>query len=75
MDGSFEYSNEFGFHKILGNSWVAERLVASQEGLSSMEFVIINKKNTNSDKYYNDNDAVKLAQRVNVPRVSHFVAI
>jgi hypothetical protein len=26
----------FGFHKMLGSSWVAEQLAASQEGLSSM---------------------------------------
>jgi hypothetical protein len=26
----------FGFHKVLGSSWVAEQLAASQEGLSSM---------------------------------------
>jgi hypothetical protein len=29
----------FRFHKILGNSFVAERLLASQEGLGSMELV------------------------------------
>jgi hypothetical protein len=29
----------FGFHKMLGNSSVAERLAASQEELSSMELV------------------------------------
>jgi hypothetical protein len=29
---------KFGFHKI-GHSWAAERLAASQEGLSSMELV------------------------------------
>jgi hypothetical protein len=26
----------FGFHKMLGSSWVAEQLVAPQEGLSSV---------------------------------------
>jgi hypothetical protein len=26
----------FGFHKMLGSSWVAAQLAASQEGLSSM---------------------------------------
>jgi hypothetical protein len=30
-----------GFHKLLGNSSVAAQLVASQEGLSSMELVIL----------------------------------
>jgi hypothetical protein len=29
----------FGFHKMLGHSWGAEQLVASQEGLSSTELV------------------------------------
>jgi hypothetical protein len=29
----------FGFHKILGNFWVAEQLAASQEGLSSIQLV------------------------------------
>jgi hypothetical protein len=29
----------FGFHKMLGNSWVAVQTAASQEGLSSMELV------------------------------------
>jgi hypothetical protein len=29
----------FGLHKMLGNSWVAEQLVASQEGLISVELV------------------------------------
>jgi hypothetical protein len=29
-----------GFHKMLGNSWVAVQLAASQEGLSSMQLVI-----------------------------------
>jgi hypothetical protein len=32
----------FGFHKILGSSWVAAQLAASQEGLSSMsEWVML----------------------------------
>jgi hypothetical protein len=31
----------FGFHKMLGNSWAAERLLVSQEGLRSMELVDI----------------------------------
>jgi hypothetical protein len=36
--GLFEHGNEeLGFHKILGNSSVAERLVVSHEGLSSMD--------------------------------------
>jgi hypothetical protein len=30
----------FGLHKMLGISWEAELLVASQEGLGSMELVI-----------------------------------
>jgi hypothetical protein len=30
----------FGLHQILGNSYVAERLLASQEGLSSTELGI-----------------------------------
>jgi hypothetical protein len=29
----------FGFHKMLGSSWVAAQLAASQEGLSFMELV------------------------------------
>jgi hypothetical protein len=29
----------FGFRKMLGSSWVAPQLVASQEGLSSMKLV------------------------------------
>jgi hypothetical protein len=29
----------YGFHKILVNSWIAERLMASQEGLSSIELI------------------------------------
>jgi hypothetical protein len=29
----------FGFHKMLGNSWVAAQLAASQEVLSFMELV------------------------------------
>jgi hypothetical protein len=29
----------FGFHKILGKSWIAALLAASQEGLSSMKLV------------------------------------
>jgi hypothetical protein len=28
-----------GFHKMLGSSWVAVQLSASQEGISSMELV------------------------------------
>jgi hypothetical protein len=28
------------FHKLFGNSWVAERLAASQEGIRSLELVI-----------------------------------
>jgi hypothetical protein len=31
----------FGFHKTLENSWVAEGLATSQEGLSSIELVIL----------------------------------
>jgi hypothetical protein len=31
--------NTFGFHKMLGHSCVAERLVTSEEGLGSMELV------------------------------------
>jgi hypothetical protein len=31
--------NTFGFHKMLGNYWVAEELASSQEGLSSMKLV------------------------------------
>jgi hypothetical protein len=30
-----------GFYRTLGNSWVVEQLKASQEGLSSIELVII----------------------------------
>jgi hypothetical protein len=38
--GSCEHSNEpLNSIKLLGNSGVAERLAASQEGLSSMELV------------------------------------
>jgi hypothetical protein len=33
------YHSTFGFHKMLRNCWVAEELVVSQEGLSSMELV------------------------------------
>jgi hypothetical protein len=29
----------FGFHKMLGSSWVAAQLAASQDGLSSMKLV------------------------------------
>jgi hypothetical protein len=29
----------FKFHKLLGSYWLAEQLVAFQEGLSSMELV------------------------------------
>jgi hypothetical protein len=29
------------FHKILGNSLVAEQLAASQQGLSSMELISV----------------------------------
>jgi hypothetical protein len=29
----------YKFHKTLGNSWIAERLAAYQEGLSSLELV------------------------------------
>jgi hypothetical protein len=32
----------FSFHKLLGNSWVDERLVTSQEGLISVELVTRN---------------------------------
>jgi hypothetical protein len=31
----------FGFHKMRGNSWVAEDILASQEGLCSMELEVI----------------------------------
>jgi hypothetical protein len=31
--------NLFGFHKMLGSSWVAAQMSAPQEGLSSMELV------------------------------------
>jgi hypothetical protein len=31
----------FGFHTMLGNSWVAEQLAVSQEGFSCMELVTI----------------------------------
>jgi hypothetical protein len=31
----------FRFRKILGSSWVAERLAASQDGPASMEFVLV----------------------------------
>jgi hypothetical protein len=33
--GSFEHGN--GFHKVLANSWIAVKLAAYEEGLSSME--------------------------------------
>jgi hypothetical protein len=40
MDGACKRGNELsGFYRILGNSWAAERLAASQEGLSSMELM------------------------------------
>jgi hypothetical protein len=40
MEGSSEHSNEIlGSIKYLGNSWVDAQLVASQEGLMSMELV------------------------------------
>jgi hypothetical protein len=29
----------FEFHKILVNSWIAERLMASEEGLSTMVWI------------------------------------
>jgi hypothetical protein len=36
--GKFLWTRQwtFGFHKMLGNSWVSAQLAASQEGLSSM---------------------------------------
>jgi hypothetical protein len=33
---------------MLGNSWVVERLLPSQEGLSSMEVVVISSYNSTS---------------------------
>jgi hypothetical protein len=39
MEGSCDHNNGPLSSKRLENSWVAERLVASQEGLSSMELV------------------------------------
>jgi hypothetical protein len=36
MAGSCEHVNE-RLLKMLGNSWVAEKMVASQDGLSCME--------------------------------------
>jgi hypothetical protein len=40
VEGSCEHGNEPSlFHRMLGNSCVAARLAASQEGLSAMEFV------------------------------------
>jgi hypothetical protein len=29
-----------GFHKMLGSSWVAAQLAASQEGMSSMKLIV-----------------------------------
>jgi hypothetical protein len=39
QDGDQWRAREHGFHKIFGNFLVAERLAASQEGLSSIELV------------------------------------
>jgi hypothetical protein len=42
VEGSCEHGNEtFGFRKMLSYSWVAERLAASQEGLTSMELIYL----------------------------------
>jgi hypothetical protein len=38
--GGLLWTRYFGSHKMFWNSWVAERLATSQEGLSSMELVI-----------------------------------
>jgi hypothetical protein len=40
VEDSCEYSNIFGFHKMLGSSRVAVQLAASQEGLSSMKLLV-----------------------------------
>jgi hypothetical protein len=42
LEGSCEHGNELSVSKkILGSSWVDERLAASQEGLSSMELIML----------------------------------
>jgi hypothetical protein len=41
VEGSCEHGNETsGLHKMLGSSWVAAQLTASQEGLSSMNELV-----------------------------------
>ena len=43
--GSCEYGDEpSGFHKMRGIYWIAEDMLASQKGLSSMELVTKNKQ-------------------------------
>jgi hypothetical protein len=56
----------FGFHKMLGSSWVAERLAASQEGLSSMKLV-------NPVSYHNVVSQMKTLKHVSVIVIEYFV--
>jgi hypothetical protein len=42
VEASFEHGNEpWSCHKMMGSSWVATQLAASQEGLSSRKLVFL----------------------------------
>jgi hypothetical protein len=65
----------FGFHKMLGSSWVAAKLAASQEGLSSVSKYPIQNSLLVTEPRTRDNNITKKKKRIHIwlflsPRIS-----